>query len=66
MRLLRRVGNKTRILPQLLELFPLVIELAETYGLTVTSLGERQNIKNREIELLITNYEVTPRQMALL
>jgi DNA adenine methylase len=35
---------------------PFVLGLAEKHGLHVTELGERQNLKNRRTEILITNY----------
>lgn len=35
---------------------PVVLELAEFYGLNVIYLGERRNINNRCIEILVTNY----------
>ena len=36
---------------------PIVLDLANDYGLNVITIGERQNIKNRRTEILITNYE---------
>ena len=36
---------------------PFLIEEAERRGLVVNYLGERQNLKNRSIEVLITNYQ---------
>ena len=37
-----------------------VLKLATEYKLNVTTIGERQNMKNRRTEILITNYEVQP------
>lgn len=34
-----------------------VLGLADNYGLNVITIGERQNMKNRRTEILITNYE---------
>ena len=42
---------------------PKILKLSDTYKLKVTILGERQNIKNRRTEILITNYE--PIQISL-
>jgi DNA adenine methylase len=36
---------------------PFILEQAEKKGLNVTTIGERQNIKNRRIEVLVTNYK---------
>ena len=36
---------------------PLVLRIAEKYGLNVITIGERQTLGNRRTELLITNYE---------
>ena len=36
---------------------PFIIEQAEKRGLNVIIIGERQNLKNRRTEILITNYE---------
>lgn len=44
---------------------PVVMECAARHGLYVTNLGERQNLKNRRTELLITNYQTFPRQPTL-
>lgn len=38
---------------------PLVIQMAEARGLHVHIIGERQNMKNRRTEILITNYKPT-------
>jgi len=37
---------------------PYILELSEKFGLQVNEIGERQNIKNRRTEVLITNYNV--------
>lgn len=37
---------------------PFILEQAEQRGLNVHIIGERQNLKNRRTEILITNYEV--------
>ena len=42
-----------------------VLELAEKYRLHVMELGERRSIKNRNIEILITNYEPAQKQSLL-
>ena len=44
---------------------PVVIELATAHKLCVTVLGERQTLKNRQTEILITNYEPKPLQTDL-
>lgn len=44
---------------------PLVMELAQAHGLQVTELGERQTLKSRQTELLITNYDTARRQLKL-
>ena len=44
---------------------PVVMECAARHGLYVTNLGERQNLKNRRTELLITTYQTFPRQPTL-
>ena len=36
---------------------PFLIEEAERRGLFINYLGERQNLKNRRVEILITNYQ---------
>jgi len=36
---------------------PTVIQMAKDRGLQVHIIGERQNMKNRRTEILITNYE---------
>jgi len=36
---------------------PLILDLAKQKGLNIDILGERCNIKNRRIEVLITNYQ---------
>tara|TARA_R110000824_G_scaffold20120_2_gene76410 strand:+ start:65 stop:835 length:771 start_codon:yes stop_codon:yes gene_type:complete len=36
---------------------PFIIEQAEKRGLNIIIIGERQNLKNRRTEVLITNYE---------
>jgi len=43
---------------------PLVIQMAKDRGLQVHVIGERQNMKNRRVEILITNYEPS-RQLGL-
>jgi DNA adenine methylase len=40
-------------------------ELSKEYGLLVTEIGERRNLKNRATEILITNYEPVRRQVSL-
>lgn len=35
---------------------PIVLDLANDYGLNVITIGERQNLKNRRTEILIINY----------
>ncbi len=34
-----------------------VVDTAKSKGLNITTIGERQNLKNRRTEILITNYE---------
>ena len=36
---------------------PFILEQAKERGLNVIIIGERQNLKNRRVEILITNYE---------
>lgn len=36
---------------------PFILEQAEKRGLNVIIIGERQNLKNRRVEILVTNYE---------
>lgn len=36
---------------------PFILDQAERRGLNVITIGERQNLKNRRTEILITNYE---------
>jgi DNA adenine methylase len=43
---------------------PIVIQMAKDRGLQVHIIGERQNMKNRRVEILITNYEPS-RQLGL-
>jgi len=43
---------------------PTVIQMAKDRGLQVHIIGERQNMKNRRVEILITNYEPS-RQLGL-
>jgi len=43
---------------------PIVVEMAKDRGLQVHVIGERQNMKNRRTEILITNYEPS-RQLAM-
>lgn len=38
---------------------PFIIDLAKSYSLNIIQIGERQNIKNRRTEILLTNYELT-------
>jgi len=45
---------------------PFVLNLAKEYHLHVTVLGERQTLKNRRVEILITNYEPVRSQIELL
>ena len=35
---------------------PFILEQAEKRGLNVIVIGERQNLKNRRTEILVTNY----------
>lgn len=35
---------------------PVILALAEEYGLNVVTIGERKNMKNRRVEILLTNY----------
>ncbi len=35
----------------------LMYDIADNYNLNVIEIGERQNLKNRRIEILVTNYE---------
>jgi len=44
---------------------PFILALAEKYGLKVIELGERRNLNNRRMEILITNYDPAPRQTSL-
>lgn len=44
---------------------PFVLELAKQYSLHVTELGERRNLKNRRVEIYISNYEHVKRQPSL-
>lgn len=39
---------------------PFIINNAKKNGLNIIYIGERQNLKNRRIEILITNYENAP------
>ena len=39
---------------------PFILEQAKQRGLNVIVIGERQNLKNRRTEILITNYENAP------
>ena len=39
---------------------PFIIEQAKQRNLNIITIGERQNMKNRKIEILITNYENAP------
>lgn len=41
---------------------PFILEQAKDRGLNVINIGERQNLENRRIEILVTNYE--KRQMS--
>jgi len=43
---------------------PTVIQMAKDRGLQVHIIGERQNMKNRRVEILITNYEPS-RQLSM-
>ena len=36
---------------------PFILKQAELRGLNIIYIGERQNLKNRRVEVLITNYE---------
>lgn len=35
---------------------PVILDLAREYGLNVITIGERKNMKNRRVEILLTNY----------
>ena len=48
--ILRRMGNKRKMSSELQAMFP-------KRGLLVNYLGERQNLKNRRVEILITNHQ---------
>ena len=39
---------------------PFILEQAKKNGLNTLIIGERQNLKNRRTEILITNYEQQP------
>ena len=39
---------------------PFIIDQAEKHKLNVITIGERQNITNRRIEVLVTNYDNAP------
>lgn len=39
---------------------PFILEKAEKHGLNVEIIGERQNILNKRVEVLITNYDNAP------
>jgi DNA adenine methylase len=39
---------------------PFILNQAKERGLNVITIGDRQNIKNRRIEILITNYDLHP------
>lgn len=39
---------------------PFIINQAEKYKLNVLTIGERQNLKNRKTEILVTNYNQAP------
>ena len=39
---------------------PFILEQAQKNGLNTIIIGERQNLKNRRTEILITNYEQQP------
>jgi len=36
---------------------PIILDLASDYGLNVITIGERNNMKNRRTEILVTNYK---------
>ena len=36
---------------------PIILDLASDYGLNVIEIGERNNMKNRRTEILVTNYK---------
>ena len=38
---------------------PFILEQAEKRGLNIITIGERQNLKNRKTEILVTNYKKT-------
>jgi len=42
---------------------PVVLKLAADYNLNVVTIGERQNMKSRRTEILITNYENRQRSL---
>ncbi len=37
---------------------PIILELAKSHKLNIIEIGERQNLKNRRMEILMTNYEI--------
>jgi len=39
---------------------PIVLDLAKQMNLNIINIGERQSMKNRNIEILITNYKTQP------
>jgi DNA adenine methylase len=41
---------------------PTILHLADVYKLKINVIGRRRTLKNRQTELLITNYEPTPKQ----
>ncbi|MGJ1516509.1 DNA adenine methylase [Sphingobacterium siyangense] len=42
---------------------PFIINQAQSRGLNIIEIGERQNLKNRRIEILVTNYQVNQLQL---
>ena len=39
---------------------PMILDLAKQMNLNVIIIGERQNMKNRKTEILVTNYQKAP------
>jgi len=42
---------------------PVVLQLASKYGLNIINVGERANMKNRRLEILVTNYKNRQRSL---
>ena len=39
---------------------PMILDLAKQMNLNVIIIGERQSMKNRNVEILVTNYQKAP------